>query len=253
MQLYAGETAQGAAVELNEANNWSYIWTGLADKADGEKIIYKVDEVTVPEGYTKTVTANENKTEYVITNTHETEKTEATVKKVWDDSNDQDGIRPKELTVTLMNGNTVVGTVTLNEANGWSGTIDNLEKKAGGKDIEYTWTEGRMPEGYSLTNTAKGEGNVTTLTNSYTPGKTSISVRKVWTDSDNQDGIRPDAITVQLYAGETAQGAAVELNEANNWSYIWTGLADKADGEKIIYKVDEVTVPGRLYQDGNSQ
>ncbi len=243
VQLYAGETAQGAAVELNEANNWSYTWTGLADKADGEKIIYKVDEVTVPEGYTKTVTANENKTEYVITNTHETEKTEATVKKVWDDSNDQDGIRPKELTVTLMNGNTVVGTVTLNEANGWSGTIDNLEKKAGGKDIEYTWTEGRMPEGYSLTNTAKGEGNVTTLTNSYTPGKTSISVRKVWTDSDNQDGIRPDAITVQLYAGETAQGAAVELNEANNWSYTWTGLADKADGEKIIYKVDEVTVP----------
>ena len=48
-----------AEVELNEANNWSYIWTGLADKADGEKIIYKVDEVTVPEGYTKTVTANE--------------------------------------------------------------------------------------------------------------------------------------------------------------------------------------------------
>ena len=38
-------------------------------------------------------------------NTHETEKTEATVKKVWNDSNNQDGTRPVELTVNLMNGN----------------------------------------------------------------------------------------------------------------------------------------------------
>ncbi|MFR6580672.1 MAG: Cna B-type domain-containing protein [Ruminococcus sp.] len=46
-----------------------------------------------------------------------------------------------------MNGNAVVDTVTLKEANDWSATVGNLEKKAGGKDIEYTWTRGSMPEG----------------------------------------------------------------------------------------------------------
>ena len=241
VQLYAGETAQGAAVELNEANNWSYTWTGLADKADGEKIIYKVDEVTVPEGYTKTVTANENKTEYVITNTHETEKTEATVKKVWDDSNDQDGIRPKELTVTLMNGNTVVGTVTLNEANGWSGTIDNLEKKAGGKDIEYTWTEGRMPEGYSLTNTAKGEGNVTTLTNTYVPETVSITGTKTWDDANNQDGKRPTSIKINLLANGNVV-KSLDVTAATNWNYSFTDLPKYETGTEIKYTVEEEAV-----------
>ncbi|MFR7388407.1 MAG: Cna B-type domain-containing protein [Blautia faecis] len=92
----------------------------------------------MPGGYTKTVTANENKTEYTITNTHETEKTEATVKKVWNDSNNQDGTRPVELTVNLMNGNAVVDTVTLKEANDWSATVGNLEKKAEVEKISST-------------------------------------------------------------------------------------------------------------------
>ena len=243
VQLYAGETAQGAAVELNAANSWSYTWTGLADKADGEKIIYKVDEVTVPEGYTKTVTANENKTEYVITNTHETEKTEATVKKVWDDSNDQDGIRPKELTVTLMNGNTVMGTVTLNEANGWSGTIDNLEKKAGGKDIEYTWTEGRMPEGYSLTNTAKGEGTVTTLTNTYVPENVSITGTKTWDDANNQDGKRPTSIKINLLANGNVV-KSLDVTAATNWNYSFADLPKYEAGTEIKYTVEEEAVAG---------
>ena len=77
---------------------------------------------------------------------------------------------PVELTVNLMNGNAVVDTVTLKEANDWSATVGNLEKKAGGKDIEYTWTEGSMPEGYKLTDTRKN-GTVTTLTNTYAPEK----------------------------------------------------------------------------------
>ena len=36
-----------------------------------------------------------------LTNTHIPETVNATVYKVWDDNNNQDGIRPLELTVTL--------------------------------------------------------------------------------------------------------------------------------------------------------
>lgn len=84
-----------------------------------------------------------------------------------------------------MNGNAVVDTVTLKEANDWSATVGNLEKKAGGKDIEYTWTEGSMPEGYKLTDTRKN-GTVTTLTNTYAPEKVSITGTKTWNDANNQ-------------------------------------------------------------------
>ena len=243
VQLYADGTASGAPVDLNAANNWSHTWSGLAKKANKTDIKYTVDEVSVPEGYTKTVSANEAKTEYVITNTHVTETTEATVKKVWNDSNDQDGKRPAKLTVNLMNGNTVVSTVTLSEENGWEATVSNLPKKENGTVISYSWSEGSMPEGYSLEGSVTS-GTVTTLTNKYAPEETSVSVRKVWTDSDNQDGIRPDSITVQLKADGKESGEPVELNEANNWTHTWNGLAKKASGTEIEYSVDEVSVPG---------
>ena len=243
VQLYADGKASGAPVDLNAANNWSHTWTKLAKKANKTDIEYTVDEVSVPEGYTKTVSANEAKTEYVITNTHVTETTEATVKKVWNDSNDQDGKRPAKLTVNLMNGNTVVSTVTLSEENGWEATVSNLPKKENGTVISYSWSEGSMPEGYSLEGSVTS-GTVTTLTNKYAPEETSVSVRKVWTDSDNQDGIRPDSITVQLKADGKESGEPVELNEANNWTHTWNGLAKKASGTEIEYSVDEVSVPG---------
>ena len=243
VQLYADGKASGAPVDLNAANNWSHTWTGLAKKANKTDIKYTVDEVSVPADYTKTVSTNEAKTEYVITNTHVTETTEATVKKVWNDSNDQDGKRPAKLTVNLMNGNTVVSTVTLSEENGWEATVSNLPKKENGTVISYSWSEGSMPEGYSLEGSVTS-GTVTTLTNKYAPEETSVSVRKVWTDSDNQDGIRPDSITVQLKADGKESGEPVELNEANNWTHTWNGLAKKASGTEIEYSVDEVSVPG---------
>ena len=239
VQLYADETAQGDPIELNEDNGWKYTWSNLEKKSGSNDIEYTVDEVSVPAGYTKTVIANEGKTEYTITNTH---TTEATVRKVWNDSNDQDGKRPDSLNVNLMNGNTVVDTVTLTADNNWTATVQNLPKKANGTDIVYSWSEGNMPEGYSLTDTAK-DGTVTTLTNSYSTEETSVSVRKVWTDSDNQDGIRPESISVQLKADGKASGDPVVLNEANTWTYTWTKLAKNANKTEIQYTVDEVDVP----------
>ncbi|MFR5149640.1 MAG: Cna B-type domain-containing protein [Ruminococcus sp.] len=53
------------------------------------------------------------------------------------------------------------------------------------------------------------DGTVTTPTNTYAPEETSVSVRKVWDDSSNQDGIRPASVTVQLYADGKANGAPV--------------------------------------------
>ena len=58
--------------------------------------------------------------------------------------------------------------MTLNEENNWTATVEDLPKYDDGTEIVYTWTEGEMPEGYSLTDTSV-EGTVTTLTNSYTP------------------------------------------------------------------------------------
>ena len=170
------------SVELNEGNHWTHAWSGLAKFDNGTKIIYTVTEEQVP-GYSAPVIKKVSATEfeYTVTNSREYEETEATVKKVWNDSNNQDGKRPTELKVTLSNGTEV----TLTAANNWTATIEHLPKYANGVEIEYTWTEDTegLPEGYELTSSNK-VGTITTLTNSYETEETEATVKKVWNDSE---------------------------------------------------------------------
>lgn len=75
--------------------------------------------------------------------------------------------------------------------------------------------------------------------------KTKITVTKIWEDNENQDGLRPMSIDVQLYANGEPLGDVVTLNEANDWHYIWKELDKSIDGEEIDYTVKELTeVPG---------
>ncbi len=239
------------SVVLNAGNSWKYDFENLPKFAGTTTAIsYTVTEDKV-EGYTTTISGATEKQgdvkgwDYTITNTHAPEVTSATVKKEWNDSNNQDGIRPESLMVTLSNGTTTVETVTLNEANGWTATVENLPKYAGGQKISYTWSEPSV-EHYTPGDTTKvntENGTKTTITNNYTPGETSVTVTKIWDDANNQDGIRPTSVEVQLYADGTAEGAAVVLNKDNNWSHTWQTLPLKADGQGIAYTVDEPEVP----------
>ena len=58
-----------------------------------------------------------------------------------------------------------------------------------------------------------------TLTITNTLNTVDIPVAKIWDDFDDQFGLRPDSITVQLLQNDIAFGAPVELNEGNSWSY----------------------------------
>ena len=76
-------------------------------------------------------------------------------------------------------------------------------------EILYSWTEEGLPEGYALTG-SRTNGTVTTLTNKHTPETTEATVRKVWDDRGNQDGMRPEELKVTL-----SNGTTVTLNAAN--------------------------------------
>jgi hypothetical protein len=109
------------------------------------------------------------------------------VKKIWKDEDNRDGVRPVSLQVDLLGDGTVCKTVTLEEGNGWAATVKDLPMVSNKDlhDIEYTWQEHDLSgTGYELTGTVKN-GTLTTLTNTYGPAKTDISVNKVWEDNDN--------------------------------------------------------------------
>ena len=238
-QLYKNGTAEGKPVALSAGNNWKVTFSNLPDKdSAGNLISYSVKEVKVPAYYT----VDKEEAEFVdgkatITNKRTPETTEVTVKKVWDDAKNQDGLRPTTITVHLLaNGEKVQTSTVSGEGETWSHTFSILPVYKNGQKIIYTVTEDTVAN-----YTATFDG--TTITNTYKPGKTSLTVTKKWDDAENQDGLRPKTIKVQLYADGQKLGKEVELSEGNKWSYTFSDLDEKKDGKTIQYTVKETKVP----------
>ena len=242
VQLYANDQKSGKEVELSADNDWTYTFSDLDEKKAGQAIQYTVKEIEVPKGYTQTVEAT-NPGQVVISNKHTPSKTKVQVTKKWEDANNQDGLRPATITVKLYkDGVATDQTLELSEANQWQGTFENLDEKAAGKAIHYTVKEENVPEGYTLSIDDKDPAH-TILTNKHEPTVTQVKVTKKWEDANNQDGLRPKEIQVQLYAGDQEVGEKVVLSTDNKWTHTFTKLPEKANGEIIHYSVKEVVVP----------
>ena len=70
-----------------------------------------------------------------------------------------------------------------------------------------------------------------------------VEVEKIWADSDNAAGTRPEEIEVTLYAGNKAV-ETVKLNAKNEWKHTFTDLpAVDENDKKIEYTVKEDKVP----------
>ena len=233
--------SDGQTVTLNRENDWTETIKNLPKYKSGQEIKYTWSETNVPTGYELTDNTTEG-TITTITNTHKPEETEATVKKVWNDADNQDGIRPNEIVVTLSDGQTV----TLNGENDWTETIKNLPRYKDGQEIKYTWTETNIPTGYELTENST-DGTITTITNTHKPETTEVTIKKVWDDSDNQDGIRPSEIVVTL-----SNGQSVTLNAVTGWTDTIKNLPKYKDGKEIEYTWSETNVPTSYELTGNS-
>ncbi|MBQ1852393.1 MAG: Cna B-type domain-containing protein [Lachnospiraceae bacterium] len=225
-------------VTLNEDNNWTYTWTKLPKKADGSDIDYTVTENDVAEYSTNIVKAEDGTFTYTVTNTHETEETEVSVTKVWDDADNQDGYRPDEVTINLLADGEVIDTVKLSEENGWYYHWTKLDKKAAGVEIDYTVSEDTVAN-YTPYIEQDEDGSFTyTVTNKHTTEKVDVTVSKVWEDSNDLEGFRPESVTVHLYIGSEMIDTAV-LGSNNEWAFTFEGLEKNANGSAINYKVTE--------------
>ena len=220
---------QVASKTVSASDNWQYSFDNLAAYANGQKITYTVTENAVA-GYTSTVDG------YNVTNNH----TPATVKvsgtKTWNDNNNQDGIRPSSITVNLLANGRQVASKTVSASDNWQYSFDNLAAYANGQKITYTVTENAVA-GY--TSTVDGYN----VTNNHTPATVKVSGTKTWNDNNNQDGIRPSSITVNLLANGQ-QVASKKVSASDNWQYSFDNLAAYANGQKITYTVTEDAVAG---------
>jgi LPXTG-motif cell wall-anchored protein len=250
-------------------SRWTYKLEGLADKnKDGEAYVYSVEEHEVA-GYTTEVDNSDTQTK-VITN--ELKATDVTIKKVWEDAHDQ-SIRPTSITFNLYREikdqpetkvlfrENVIFTPLDKTSATWEMKLVNLAANdSTGKEFIYT-VEEHAVSGYTSTTEA------TTMTNSLQT--TSLSIEKKWRDQDNQFGLRPESIHLQVMKvkddtlvpaersvvrdGEVmTETIEATVDEDDEWTYTFANLPRvDTTGETISYRVIESPVAGydTIYSD----
>lgn len=244
VQLTANNENYGDAVELSDANNWTYTWAGLdVDAADGTAVVYRLKAVDTDSAYTAKVSGNADDS-FVVTYSHETEKTSVSASAEWSDNDDQDGIRPSSISVQLVaDGKATGDKVTLDAAGKWSKTWTGLSKNSNGKEIVYTVEYSRIPSAYTTKTTGSAAAGYK-VTASYTPKTTSVAASVTWNDEDNRDGVRPTEVTAVLLANGKAIGKTLTLTAKNGWKGSFENLAVNESGKAISYTLKAVDIDG---------
>ncbi len=247
VKLLADGQDTGKTLELNAANGWAGSFKDLDADKGGTPIQYTVVEVTVA-GYTSEITGDAA-SGFAITNSYSPETVDVKATKNWDDANNQDGKRPTKITINLLaDGQKHDSKEVQAAADGtWTVEFTKLAKYKDGKEIKYTVTEEAV---------AEYESTITdfTITNKYAPKAIDYKVTKVWNDANNQDGKRPESVTVQLYKkvgdadpvaveGKKLTLTAKDKTDANTWVASFTNLPQYEAGKEITYSIKEVDVP----------
>lgn len=250
----AVNVGDNVTVKADADGNWTKTWTDLPKYNAGKVIEYTVEESGLPEGYTATVGKDEETGAITVKNSHTPAVKDLTVSAKWDDADNQDGVRPASVDAVLYAGDTATDkTVTLTAEGNWTATIKDMPVYTAGKvgeAVNYSLKAVKEVEGY--TSTTDG----LTLTFSHKTAVTSVTATIAWDDAENQDGIRPENVTLQLKAdGEAVgDGITVKADSEGNWTKTWSNLPvnkEGAVGQAVVYTVEESNLRAEYTPENN--
>ena len=192
-----------------------------------------------------------------------------TARVVWNDANNQDGVRPQSVTLKLVakvDGADVSEDTVFTDFSEWTKTVassdsnwttvwENLPRfTTGNEQITYSIVEMNGEQEVSVGGQLNGEYKVAaynnfgdgymTVTNTHTPATVNITINKIWDDANDQDGIQPESVTGSLYRAEGSSYVKVRdfVINGESWSATINGLPQKAGGQEIAYYVSENAV-----------
>lgn len=156
IRLYAnGEEKE--VKQVTKEDDWKWLFKNLPKYENGKEVIYTITEDAV-ENYTSDITG------YDVINHYTPGKISVNITKAWDDKNNQDGNRPKSITINLLADGVKTGkSLVLSEENEWTSSFEGLDEYKQGQKINYTVKEediegyvsqisGNMTKGYVITN-----------------------------------------------------------------------------------------------------
>ena len=150
--LANGVKVASKEVKPDATGTWAYHFDNLDVVDDaGNVIAYTVSEEPV-EGYETTIEGTN------ITNTRTPEVTEVAVKKIWDDADNKEGLRPEKITVRLLADGQEVAVKEITATDNWQASFTDLPIYKEGKKITYAITEDPVAgyitniDGFTVTN-----------------------------------------------------------------------------------------------------
>ena len=169
------------------------------------------------------------------------------IEKVWEDNENELGVRPDNITVNINQNGTQIETQTLNEANNWKYiledtrlfddnevlydySVDEINVNLYSSEVEETYLNPEVGSTFTITNTM--------LQSVYV----NVTGQKTWTDDDNLRQRRPDAVEFILYR-DGVEVARTTTSERQGWVYqfeqqqLW-----KNNSEQYTYTVEEAPV-----------
>ena len=217
---------------------------------------------------------------FTVTNSLIEQTTYVHVVKVWNDADNQDGLRPESIDFVLLrkvgDGELEVAdrqTVWPDENGNFEYLWDELptvqvDEVVEGEGDEAVTTTVETPIVYTVTEAetvtdpavdpATTVGGITgyvahvssaqpgefVIVNTHNVETVSVSARKVWSDGDNVYWTRPGYVRLNLYANGVDTGLDLVLIESEGWAGTFDGLPKYADGTEIAYTLVEDTVAG---------
>ena len=245
----ADGTISFAGIEYDESQvgTHKYKISEVAGNEPGityDKNVYEVEVSVTKDTQANRLNATISKTpeELKFTNTFVQKMIDIPVTKVWNDNNNNDGKRPNNVEVELLeNGSSTGKKLILSSENNWKGSFQNLVAEKDGKAINYSVVE-VATNGYQASVT--GDVNTGyTITNSYSNETVNIKAVKNWDDGNNQDGKRPSEIKINLLAdGKKVETKTVKADQSGKWEVSFTGKPKYKDGKEIKYTITEEAV-----------
>ena len=245
----ADGTISFAGIEYDESQvgTHKYKISEVAGNEPGityDKTVYEIEVSVTKDAQANRLNATVSKTpeELKFTNTFVQKMIDIPVTKVWNDNNNNDGKRPNNVEVELLeNGSSTGKKLILSSENNWKGSFQNLVAEKDGKAINYSVVE-VATNGYQASVT----GDVNTgyiITNSYSNETVNIKAVKNWDDGNNQDGKRPSEIKINLLAdGKKVETKTVKADQSGKWEVSFTGKPKYKDGKEIKYTITEEAV-----------
>lgn len=182
---------------------------------------------------------------FSVTNKHTKDKTSVSVAAHWLDANNQDGKRPKSLTIHLYADGADTGkVVVLSDNDNWIGCFDQLDiHRDGGGEIEYTVEADPFEHLSDYTFTPHGDSHAGyDLVYEHEPEVVSLEGQAVWDDAHNQDGVRPSIVRLAVrQGGATVRTFSVNPGtEQDEWAWKAENLPaymPGGQGEALTYSI----------------